>query len=67
MTNARAIYRLPRVKELTSLSRSTIYRLEAQGQFPERISLSENTTGWYADEINQWLANRPRAIQMRKY
>ena len=56
----KTVIRLPAVQLKTNLSRSTIYRLEAQGKFPARVRLGENSTGWYSDEIDEWLANRPR-------
>jgi prophage regulatory protein len=55
------LLRLPEVKRLSGLSRSTIYRLESQGHFPARVRLSERATAWRATEIFSWLAARPRA------
>ncbi len=45
------------------ISKSTRYRLEAQGLFPQRILLSENgrASGYYSDEVEAWLDSRPRA------
>ena len=56
----KAVIRLALVQKKTSLSRSTIYRLEAHGKFPARVRLGENSTGWYEHEIEEWLASRPR-------
>lgn len=53
------VIRLPEVKRLSGLSRSTIYRLEAQGSFPSRIRISERTTGWYLHQVTSWLESRP--------
>jgi len=50
-------------KELTKqigLSRTTIWRMERRGEFPQRIVLSSNRVGWDAKEINDWLESRPR-------
>lgn len=58
-TSLRAI-RLPEVINLTGLSRSQIYRLEATGRFPPRIALSERTTAWLAHEVSAWVAERAR-------
>lgn len=60
MQQPKTIIRLPAVKLKTQLSRSTIYRLEAEGKFPRRVRLGENSTGWYEHEINEYLANLPR-------
>ena len=55
------ILRLPAVMLKTQLSRSTIYRLEALGKFPSRVRLGENSSAWYESEIDEYLANLPRA------
>lgn len=57
------ILRLPEVMRLTSLSKTTIYRLEALGQFPARVKLSESASGWQAGQVQEWIANRPMARQ----
>lgn len=57
-----AVIRLHEVIKATGLSKSQIYRLEAADKFPRRLRLSEATSGWYQSEIENWLANRPRAI-----
>lgn len=62
----KTVIRLPAVKGKTTLSKSTILRLEAEGKFPKRVRLGENSTGWYEEEINEWLASRPRAADVTK-
>lgn len=58
---ANTVLKLPAVQEKTQLSRSSIYRMEAEGKFPKRIHLGDgHAVAWYLDEIDQWLANRPR-------
>ena len=56
----RRIVRLSAVRERTSLSRSTLTKLEAVGQFPRRVELGLRATGWYEDEITTWIESRPR-------
>ena len=46
--------------ERTDLSRSTLWRMEKKGKFPQRVTVSENRVGWYEDEINEWIETRPR-------
>ena len=53
-----AIYRLPAVCEITGLSKATIYRLLARGEFPARVKLSPRCVGWRVAEIDAWLAAR---------
>ena len=55
-----AILRCADVLELTGLSRTTLWRMEAQGLFPQRVTLGTNSVGWLSDEVDQWLATRPR-------
>ena len=57
---ARRIIRLRAVRERTSLSRSTLAKLEAAGQFPRRVELGLRVTGWHEDEIAAWVESRPR-------
>ena len=53
-----AIYRLPAVCEITGLSKATIYRLLARGEFPARVKLSPRCVGWRVAEVDAWLADR---------
>lgn len=55
-----AIIRLPEVKARTGLSRSEIYRREALGQFPGRVSLGARSVGWSSEEIQGWIEARIR-------
>lgn len=63
---SKPVIRLPAVKSKTTLSKSTIHRLEAEGKFPKRVRLGENSTGWYEDEIDEWLTSRPRVADVPK-
>jgi prophage regulatory protein len=49
------IFRLHIVLQRTGLSRSTIYRLMALGDFPQAVKLSTRAIGWRADEIDAWI------------
>lgn len=63
----RPVIKLPAVRLMTSLGRTTIYRLEAEGKFPKRISLSgDGAVGWYLHEVEAWLASRPRVGEVPK-
>ena len=52
------IMRLPEVKRVSGLGRSTIYALQKSGEFPAAISLGANSVGWLASEVYQWLQDR---------
>ncbi len=55
-----SLLRLPDVQKLTGLSRSSVYRLEANGDFPKRVHLSERATAWREHELLDWIESRPR-------
>jgi prophage regulatory protein len=49
------ILRLNAVKELTGLSRSSIYLKISEGQFPTSIKLGDRAVGWVEAEVNEWI------------
>lgn len=65
MTKA-AVIRFPQVKEMTGLSRSTVWRFEnLKRNFPQRILLGENSVGWRKAEVEKWLLDRERGVLAR--
>lgn len=55
------ILRLKEVKDMTGLSRSTIYLEIAKGKFPRQIKLTgARSVGWYESAITQWIESRPQ-------
>ncbi len=56
--------RWPRVRQLTGLSRSTVWRLEKSGQFPARRKLSANSVGWSLIELQAWMQSRSAATAL---
>ena len=56
----RRIIRLPKVMEITGLSRSTIYALQKRGIFPKSIKIAPRASGWFEDEVQDYLKTRPR-------
>ncbi len=52
------IYRLPRVKALSGLARSTIYQRVTQGLFTKPIQIGGRSVGWPADEVDALNAAR---------
>jgi len=61
MNAVSAFWRLRRVREETSLSKSTIYRLVNEGAFPRPIKVGEAATAWLEHEVRQWMAGRIQA------
>ena len=52
------ILRLPKVKAITGLSRSTIYLRMSEGTFPQHISLGSRAVGWLGSEVADWMDQR---------
>ena len=55
--------RIKEVCALTSLSRTSIYRLEAKGEFPRRVKLSAARVAWPKAAIEAWAASRHAASE----
>ncbi len=49
------VIRLKAVIARTGLGRSTIYKLQAEGKFPQSISLGARAVGWISSEIDDWV------------
>ena len=49
------------VEQRTGLARSSIYRLMRRQKFPEPRRLGERAVRWSSQELEAWLADRPRA------
>jgi prophage regulatory protein len=52
------ILRLAQVIERTGLKKTTIYELQAAGQFPMRVKITADAVGWIEHEVQAWLAGR---------
>ena len=50
--------RLPQVKELTGLSKSSIYRLIEEGDFPKQHSLGVRSVGWVKSQVEDWILSK---------
>ena len=49
------------VTDRTGLSKTSIYRLEAQGKFPRRVTLTQSRVAWVEHEIDAYIADRMAA------
>lgn len=49
---------LPRVREITSLGKSTIYRLIDSGDFPRPIKITDRRVAWREADLAGWLSQR---------
>jgi prophage regulatory protein len=50
--------RLPAVKRLTGLGRSTFYGMVARHEFPAQVKLGARAVGWRRSDIERWSETR---------
>ena len=55
MDRSRKFLRLPSVSEKVGLSRSQIYKLIQQGEFPEPIKLGPKISVWIEEKLEAWM------------
>lgn len=53
------------IVRITKLSKSTLYRLECNGNFPKRRRLSARLVGWLSTEVYSWIASRKFADDIK--
>lgn len=56
------LLRRPDVEQRTGLSRSSIYRMMDEGDFPRPIRIGRRAVAWRASDLERWQAERPAAI-----
>jgi prophage regulatory protein len=56
------VLKIAEVSEMVGLSRTTIWRRERDGDFPQRLRLGGRRIGWNAGEVVAWLEARPRGL-----
>ncbi len=52
------IIRAGEVQKITGLSRTTVWRLERRGEFPDRVPLGPGSVGWKLSEVERWISTR---------
>ena len=50
--------RLPKIKAITGLSKSSLYELIRANSFPAPVHLGVRTVAWVASEVKEWAAER---------
>ena len=55
------LLRLPQVKTITGLSKSTIYARISEGTFPKQISLGPRLVVWVEADIQKWITEQVAA------
>lgn len=49
------------VENLTGLTRTTIYRMMREADFPEPLKIGARAVRWKESEVIAWIESRPRA------
>ena len=57
------LLRLVSVKDVTGLSRSSIYAFIEQGKFPKQIKIGERAVAWDELEIQEWIDSCKQSSQ----
>jgi prophage regulatory protein len=60
------LLRFPAVRERTGLSRSTIWRLERRGEFPQHHRIAPNIVAWSEPEVSRWIEERLGADDLQE-
>ena len=55
-----AILRLPQVRQITGLSRSSIYAMQESHHFPQSLKFGARAVGWLESEVRAWLVSRAK-------
>lgn len=53
------LHHINQVSQITSLSKSTIYRLIKESQFPKPVRISRMRVGWKQSDLDAYIASRP--------
>jgi prophage regulatory protein len=57
------LLRLPQVKIITGLSKSTIYARISEGTFPKQIPLGPRLVVWVEADIQKWITEQVAAAR----
>jgi len=57
------LLRLPQVKSITGLSKSTIYFRISEGTFPKQIPLGPRLVVWVESDIQNWITEQVSAAR----
>jgi len=58
-TTSQRMLRLPEVRDITGVSRSSIYKWVDEGAFPRPKQLGARAIGWDSRELTDWMDKRP--------
>ena len=59
----RRMLTLEEVLKIVRVHRSTLFRMEKLGQFPQSVYISENRRMWFEDEVIAWQKALPKNLR----
>lgn len=64
--NPRTILRKEEVLRRTGLKTTRLYELISKEEFPAQVSIGARAVGWYEDEVQDWIRERPGVESRRR-
>ena len=58
MKNNYQFLRLKQVRDMTCLSKSSIYRLVEEGDFPRQVPLGARSVVWVKSQVEYWMSKK---------
>ena len=58
MKTENRLLRLPEVLERVPFGKTTLYRLQSEGSFPQGIQLGSKMVAWVASDIDKWVSRK---------
>ena len=62
MITEQQFIRLGEVIQITSLSKTSIYRLISEGTFPKQIQIGKRSVVWVRSDINAWINQKLKTV-----
>jgi prophage regulatory protein len=50
------------IQQITALSKSTIYRLISEGNFPKQVKVGKRAVVWVRSDVSNWMDQRLSAV-----
>jgi len=65
MKTEERLLRLPEVLERVPFGKTTLYRLQGEGSFPQSIQLGSNSVAWVSSHIDMWIDEKIKEANQR--
>lgn len=58
------VLKISELENKVQLTKSSVYRLIARGEFPAPIHLMNRSVGWIDTEVNEWILSRRHGVRV---